>query len=76
MAEIGLVLITGGSGYVAGYCIAKLIAEGPLPKDADVLVTIEDGLNLGPLAIAARRSKLFLIRADNVASARGCVQRD
>lgn len=28
MAERGLVLITGGSGYVAGFCITKLISEG------------------------------------------------
>ena len=28
-----------------------------LPKEADVLVTIEDGLDLGPLAAAGRRLK-------------------
>jgi nucleoside-diphosphate-sugar epimerase len=24
----GLVLVTGGSGYIAGYCIAQLLSEG------------------------------------------------
>ncbi len=28
MAERGLVLVTGGSGYVGGYCIAQLLREG------------------------------------------------
>ena len=37
--------------------IGSLTTAKPLPKDADVLVTIEDGLDLGPLASAARRLK-------------------
>ena len=37
--------------------IGSLTTTKPLPKDADVLVTIEDGLDLGPLASAARRLK-------------------
>jgi hypothetical protein len=37
--------------------IGSLTTAKPLPKDADVLVTIEDGLDLGPLARAARRLK-------------------
>jgi len=28
MASKGLVLVTGGSGYIAGYCILRLISEG------------------------------------------------
>jgi nucleoside-diphosphate-sugar epimerase len=24
----GLVLVTGGSGYIAGYCIAQLLSDG------------------------------------------------
>ena len=28
MDERGLVLVTGGSGYIAGFCIAQLIREG------------------------------------------------
>jgi dihydroflavonol-4-reductase len=28
MAEKGLVLVTGGSGYIAGFCITQLIKEG------------------------------------------------
>jgi hypothetical protein len=35
--------------------IGSLTTEKPLPKDADVLVTIEDSLDLGPLTRAARR---------------------
>ncbi len=37
--------------------IGSLTTAKPLPKDADVLVTIEGGLDLGPLARAARRLK-------------------
>ena len=37
--------------------VGSLTTAKPLPKDADVLVTIEDGLDLGPLARAARRLK-------------------
>ena len=37
--------------------IGSLASAKPLPKDADVLVSIEDGLDLGPLASAARRLK-------------------
>ncbi len=37
--------------------IGSLTTAKPLPKDADVLVTIEDSLDLGPLARAARRLK-------------------
>ena len=28
MSDRGLVLVTGGSGYIASFCISKLIAEG------------------------------------------------
>ena len=28
MADRGLVLVTGGSGYIAGYCIAQLLKDG------------------------------------------------
>jgi hypothetical protein len=37
--------------------VGSLTTAKPLPKDADVLVTIEDGLDLGPLARAGRRLK-------------------
>lgn len=37
--------------------IGSLTTSKPLPKDADVLVTIEDGLDLGPLAARAAVSK-------------------
>jgi hypothetical protein len=35
--------------------VGSLATPKPLPKDADVLVTIEDGLDLGRLATAGRR---------------------
>ena len=47
--------LPGRASYVADR-LAHHRAK-PLPKDADVLVTIEDGLDLGPLASAARRLK-------------------
>lgn len=37
--------------------VGSLTTAKPLPKDADALVTIEDGLDLGPLARAGRRLK-------------------
>ncbi len=37
--------------------VGSLATPKPLPKDADVLVTIEDGLDLGQLATAGRRLK-------------------
>ena len=37
--------------------IGSLATSKSLPKEADVLVTIEDGLDLGPLAAAGRRLK-------------------
>ena len=37
--------------------VGSLATAKPLPKDTDVLVTIEDGLDLGLLARAARRLK-------------------
>ena len=37
--------------------IGSLTTAKPLPKDADVFVTIEDGLDLGPLAVAVRSLK-------------------
>ncbi len=37
--------------------IGSLTTPKPLPKDADVLVTIEDGLHLAPLAAKGQRLK-------------------
>ncbi len=37
--------------------VGSLATPKPLPKDADVLVTIEDGLDLAPLAAKGRRLK-------------------
>jgi hypothetical protein len=37
--------------------VGSLTTPKPLPKDADVLVTIADGLDLGPLAAIGRRLK-------------------
>ncbi len=37
--------------------IGSLATDKPVPKDADVLVTLEDDIELGPLARAARRLK-------------------
>ena len=37
--------------------VGSLATAKTLPKDADVLVTIKDGLDLGPLAALGRRLK-------------------
>jgi hypothetical protein len=47
----------GCRGVLRMALIGSLTTAKPLPKDADVLVTIEDGLDLEPLASAARRLK-------------------
>jgi hypothetical protein len=47
----------GCRGMLRMALVGSLATTKPLPKDADVLVTIEDGLDLGPLASAARRLK-------------------
>lgn len=55
--------------------VGSLATDKPVPKDADVLVTLEDGIELGPLARAGRRLKgkagsinlgadIFLCRSD------------
>jgi len=47
----------GCHGVLRIALVGSLTTAKPLPKDADVLVTIEDGLDLGLLARAARRLK-------------------
>jgi hypothetical protein len=47
----------GCEGVLRIALVGSLATEKPLPKDADVLVTIADGLDLGPLATAGRRLK-------------------
>lgn len=37
--------------------VVSLATGKPVPKDADVLVTLEDGVDLGPLASVGRRLK-------------------
>jgi hypothetical protein len=37
--------------------IGSLVTAKPAPRDADVLVTVEDGMDLGKLARAGRRLK-------------------
>jgi len=62
--ERGLVLVTGGSGYIAGFCIARLIEEGwrvrttvrSLSRQADVRQTLEK--------IAKPEDRLTFVAAD------------
>jgi hypothetical protein len=37
--------------------MGSLATPKPMPKDADLLVTLQDGIDLGPLATASRRLK-------------------
>ena len=37
--------------------VGSLVTGKPAPKDADVLVTLEGGIDLGPLALVSRRPK-------------------
>ncbi len=55
MSERGVVLVTGGSGYIAGFCIAQLINEGwkvrttvrSLSREPEVRKTLEKIVNAG-----------------------------
>jgi nucleoside-diphosphate-sugar epimerase len=55
MADKGLVLVTGGSGYIAGFCIGQLIGEGwrvrttvrSLAREAEVRATLSKLVDLG-----------------------------
>lgn len=62
MTTRGLVLVTGGSGFVAGYCIAQLLREGwavrttvrSLSREAEVRAGLARIVDAGPsLAFAA-----------------------
>jgi dihydroflavonol-4-reductase len=55
MSERGVVLVTGGSGYIAGFCIAQLIREGwrvrttvrSLSREAEVRASLGTLVGLG-----------------------------
>ncbi len=55
MIERGTVLVTGGSGYIAGFCIAQLISEGwrvrttvrSLSREAEVRASLSQLIDLG-----------------------------
>ena len=55
MVERGTVLVTGGSGYIAGFCIAHLISDGwrvrttvrSLSREAEVRASLSQLIDLG-----------------------------
>ncbi len=55
MSERGVVLVTGGSGYIAGFCVAQLIREGwrvratvrSLSREAEVRAALGTLVDLG-----------------------------
>ncbi len=64
MADRGLVLVTGGSGYIAGFCIAQLLNEG-----WDVRATVRDlareaRVREGIAKLTAPAGRLEVVAAD------------
>jgi dihydroflavonol-4-reductase len=63
-SKCGLVLVTGGSGYIAGYCVAQLLNDGwsvrttvrSLAKTKDVRASIDN--------IAPKASEIEFVEAD------------
>jgi nucleoside-diphosphate-sugar epimerase len=62
--ERGLVLVTGGSGYIAGYCIAQLLSEGWRVRTTVRNLSKADDVRSSIGQIAANASELEFVTAD------------
>ena len=60
----GLVLVTGGSGYVAGYCIAELLNNGWNVRTTVRSVAKARALRAGIGALASNASEIQVVEAD------------
>jgi dihydroflavonol-4-reductase len=60
----GLVLVTGGSGYVAGYCIAQLLNDGWSVRTTVRSVAKAKAVGASIGAIASNASEIEIVEAD------------
>lgn len=64
MTDRGLVLVTGGSGYIAGFCIARLIAEGWNVRTTVRSLSRQDEVRQTLSKISTPGDKLTFVAAD------------
>jgi dihydroflavonol-4-reductase len=60
----GLVLVTGGSGYVAGYCIAQLLNDGWSVRTTVRSAAKAKAVRASIGAIASNASEIEIVEAD------------
>ena len=60
----GLVLVTGGSGYIAGYCIAQLLNDGWSARTTVRSVARTKAVRAAIGNIASKASEIELVKAD------------
>ena len=60
----GLVLVTGGSGYIAGYCIAQLLNDGWSVRTTVRTVARTEAVRASIGDIAAKASEIEFVEAD------------
>lgn len=63
-SERGLVLVTGGSGYVAGYCIAELLNDGWSVRTTIRSVANAKAVRASIGAIASNAAEFEIVEAD------------
>ena len=78
MADRGLVLVTGGSGYIAGFCIAQLLMDGWRVRTTVRSLAREAEVRAAVAKLAGAGDRLAVVAADLNAdagwheAARGC----
>ncbi len=60
----GLVLVTGGSGYIAGYCIAQLLNDGWSVRTTVRSVAKTKAVRASIGNITSKASEIELVEAD------------
>jgi nucleoside-diphosphate-sugar epimerase len=65
----GLVLVTGGSGYVAGYCVAHLLNDGWSVRATARSVANTAAVRASVGSIASRASEIEFVPADLLSDA-------
>ena len=69
MADRRLVLVTGGSGYIAGYCIAQLLKDGWSVRTTVRSLTREAEMRGTIAKLVAPENSLEVLAADLTADA-------
>ena len=60
----GLVLVTGGSGYIAGYCIAELLSQGWAVRTTIRNLAKAEAVRASLAKIAPRAGEIEFVAAD------------